>query len=144
MPTTYELLTWMAVAGVVGVVVALAIAFSVAIGTPARTGEPSGGEPEPPETPTPSPVSIERSATSSTASITVQANPARPLVFTAEPASGSARLVKLTVVYEQSLDDLELATLRSVDSDSKQDELPLGGVDDERWINKVNQARGNL
>ena len=86
--------------------------------------------------------SIERSPTSSTASITVPANPDRPLAYTVERLNGSERLRRLTVVYEQSLDDLESRTLRSAGFDSRTP--TFDGVEDPRWHEIVRQRRESL
>ena len=123
------------------VVVTLAIVFFERTRTPAPTGAESS--PSAPRTPVEQP-SIERSPTSSTASITVQANPARPLVYTVERLNGSERLRKLTVVYEQSLDGLESAILRSDDFDSSTETPILEGVDDPAWLDRVARAREKL
>lgn len=108
--------------------------------TPAHRGGGSSPTPEPQATWQPRKPSIERSATNSTASITVPANPHRPLAWSVEPLSGSGRLVKLTAVYEQSLDASESAILRSVELGSMQpsEAMPLlRDVDDEAWLSRV-------
>lgn len=118
----------------------LAIAFFVWDATQDPHGDESSLSQSPEGTWSPRKPSIVRSATNSTASITVPANPARPLVYSVEPVSGSSRLVKLTVLYEQSLDDLESAILKSADLDLKPSE-PITGVDDPQWIAKIEQMR---
>lgn len=86
--------------------------------------------------------SIERSPTSSTASITVQANPDRPLAYTVERLNGSERLRRLTVVYEQSLDASESRILRSEDYDLRTP--TFDGVEDPRWHEIVRSKRESL
>lgn len=139
MQTTFVLGT---IALVVGLLILWAIESTAGIGTRGRTGAPSLGSRRGPEI---SPVlqpSIEQSKTNSTASITVPANPDRPLAYTVEPWNGSARLRVLTVVYEQSLDASESATLRSVDSDSRTPSFD--SPDDPSWLAHINQRRGTL
>lgn len=119
----------------------MAVAILLRYFGPSRTPDPTGGlnsasllvqETSPEQQP-----SIERSKTSSTVSITLQANPARPVVYTVERWNGGARLRKLTVLYEQSLDGLESAILRSVDSGLPPQAPVLTGVDDPTWIERV-------
>lgn len=138
MPTMFALSTL--AAAVVGVLaLTTGIAFLLVNGIQDLRGDLSFLEPSGEATWSPRKPSIERSATNSTASITVQANPARPLAYSVEPVSGSSRLVKLTVLYEQSLGASESAILKSDDFVLKPEEPPLTGVDDPRWIGKVEQ-----
>ena len=129
-----------------GILVGLAMVFMVAIGywsasrTQAPLGARSSAEPSSEEISSPRKPSIERSEKNSTASITVQANPARPVVYTQELVNGSRRLVKLTVLYEQSLDDSELATLQFVDSASKREPVEYTDPEDPAWLDKVKEA----
>lgn len=123
----------------------LVIAFYVVIGIQARTGEKSSPLPSVVTTSSPRKPSIERSETNSTVLITVQANPARPLVWSEEPVNGSTRLVKLTVVYERSLDDSESAILKSGDFALRHEAPdPFDDVDDDRWIARVKAHQENL
>lgn len=121
-------------------VVMVAIAYWSASRIPVPPGARSSGEPSSEAISSLRKPSIERSATNSTASITVQANPARPVAYTQELVNGSRRLVKLTVLYEQSLDDSELATLRFVDSASKQEPVEYTDPEDPAWLDKVKEA----
>lgn len=81
--------------------------------------------------------SIERSKTSSTVSITLQANPDRPLAYTVERWNGGERLRKLTVVYEQSQEGLASAIVKSDASASPPRLAPLSDVNDPAWTERV-------
>jgi hypothetical protein len=149
MPTTYVVLISLLLAGVVGILAVwgvVVIESSTWLNTPGPTGDGSSSSPRPTATPPPRKPSIERSETNSTVSITVQANPARPLAYTVEPVNGSSRLVKLTVLYEQSLDDSELAILKYVDSVSSTPtpELAPQSPDDPAWIAKIHDLQEKL
>ena len=139
MPTRHELrrTTW--VLALWTALLLTGIRFFTSRRTPAPTGGGSSGWRQgqtisPEQLP-----SIERSQTSSPVSITLQANPDRPVAYTVEPWNGGGRLRRLTVVYEQSLDASESAILRSVDSGLPHQETPLQDVDDPRWLEKVRQ-----
>lgn len=127
------------------VVVTVAIVFFTRTATPAPTGDENS--PSAPMMPVAQP-SIERSPTSSTVSITVQANPDRPLAYTVERLNGSERLRALTVVYEESPGALESAILRSDAFASSTDDPPaepvVDGVDDPRWLARIQEMRTKL
>jgi hypothetical protein len=119
------------------------IAFSVRARTQALRGDESSSLPRTEEIPSQWKPSIERSVTNSTASITVPANPHRPLVYSVEPLSGSERLLKLTVLYEPWADDSVSHILKSVESASTQEPTILEGVDDPRWLDRIARLREN-
>lgn len=149
MPTMFVLVISLLLAAIVGILVVWgSTVFFESISTPDPLGARNSGSPPNEEIWSPKKPSIERSEKNSMASITVQANPDRPLAYTVEPVNGSSRLVKLTVLYEQSLDDSELAILKYVDSDSKwwdpASNETVNGVDDPAWIARVNTAREKL
>ena len=86
--------------------------------TPVHPGDPSSPPPLPPGTQLPSRPSFERSATNSSASITLQVSPDPPLVYTVEPVSGGWPWHRLTVHFVPSHDDLGLPTPPSAGSAS--------------------------
>jgi hypothetical protein len=90
-----------------------ATASSVGTAIPALPGAQSSPPPLPAGTPSPIKPSFERSATNSSASITLQVSPAPPLVYTVEPVSGGWPWHRLTVHFVPSPADLGLPTLPS-------------------------------
>ena len=107
-----------------------AIGYSARTDTPDPTGALTSPEPTPPV----AKPSIERSLTSSSVSITVQAEPEPPLVYSLEPVPGSWPLQRLTVLYVPSLVDLGFPTPPSSDSEPSS---PTLEVDDDEWIARV-------
>lgn len=127
--------TWLVLAATVAVMVAIAF-YWVGL-TRGPRGAKSLPEPFGVGTWSPRKPSIVRSATNSTASITVPADPAHPLAFFVEPASGSGRSVKLTVLYEQSDAAMESLIRKSDDFASRPDAPTFKGVDDPAWLSRV-------
>lgn len=95
-----------------------ATASSAPTATPGPPGDASSPPPLPEGTSLPSKPSFERSATSCSASITLQVSPDPPLVYTVEPVSGAWPWHRLTVHFVPSPADLGLPTLPSDDSGS--------------------------
>lgn len=138
MQTLLLLLIWLAP------VVALAAWGATEFSGRTRTPDPPGGRSSPspsaPKTSPHKPPSIERSPTNSTVSITVQAEPDPPLVYSVEPVNGSERLLKLTVVYVPLLDVLEFPTPRSADSDWNW--RPALSPDSPEWADHIRKMQG--
>lgn len=136
MQTISRLLRWMAALRMPR---KMATASYTETATPDPTGDVNSELPWPKETVLLRKPSIEHSAMSSTASITLRVSPDPPLVYTVEPESGHWPWHRLTVRYVPLLEDLGFPTPKFDGSDSS---MPtFEEVDDPKWLDYVESLR---